>query len=395
MNVKEFRQYLDYLFQSNVTPLVWGIHGIGKSTVPQQYADDGGHKLFNLRLGNMEIGDVLGLPDFLVEGDAYKGKDKKKVATAFMKPDWLHELFAFAEANPDKYAIIFLDEINRVRKDMLNPVFQMAIDRRLHTYKFPANVRVIAAANPPIDNGKDMYWVNDFTESALLDRFCHLKFNPTVGEWVDFAEKTGVNTDWRQFIQDQPMQLHATKTDFSIDEYCRPSNRSTEAAARLYDIQAPKELIYGCVGSSTGAAFYQWVEENRAKRISADDVMNGDYKAIRDRVKKLVDGGRIGELKTTLNEIEKICKEKSETGPEYDLAIGTNICKFLNDLPIDVVYKSAMELCTYNAICRQISTVDDDDKRKMPEQQKLFKRLEDALKSGEIDRTELDGKKAS
>jgi len=376
LDVKEFKAALPYLFKAGVTPLIWGIHGIGKSTIPEQFAAEGGHKLFNLRLGNMEIADLLGLPEFRTD------KKGNKEATAFMMPDWLRDLFTFAETNPDKYAIIFLDEINRFRKDMLNPVFQMALDGRLHTYKFPPNVRVIAAANPPTAG----YWVNDVTESAFMDRFCHLKFSPSTADWVDYAENTNVHKDLVDFIKDHPQFLHANQDTFSVAQYCKPSNRSNEAAARLMDLGAPRELVYGCIGTEAGAAFYSWLDQAKAKRIDFEDVLN-NYEKVQKAVKKHVKEGRMAELKTIIADIDKQAKSRHETGPEYSLEQGSNVCKFLSDIPKDLAVSALISLCLHNSINRQIVRVDEDDKREgMEVQDKLFKTIEKLWISGEIDK---------
>lgn len=397
MNVKEFLNYLPVLFKSEVTPLIWGIHGIGKSAVPEQFAEANGHRLFNLRLGNMEVADLLGLPDFDTD------ENGRKTATRFISPDWLTELTSFATANPDKYAILFLDEINRVRKDMLNPVFQIALDRCLHTFKFPSNVRVIAAANPPMDNGKDVYWVNDLTESALLDRFCHLKFRPSTDEWVDYMEAHEARADVVSFIKDNPSHLHSVQTDFSVDDYSRPSNRSWASAERLLKNGAGKELIYGCIGVVTGASYYKWVEENGAKIITFDDILGMETKGylkdkkLQKRVKELVKSGKISELANLVNDIEKVCKERSVDGQtEFSLEVGTNLVAFIDELPLDLAYRTLNELCLMNAICHQICEIDEDDKREGLElQKKLYNKMETALKSGKIDRAALDETKKS
>lgn len=386
MNIREFTSYLPYLFQSKVTPMVWGLHGVGKTSVPQQYADANGHRLFNLRLGNMELGDLLGLADFQTDADG------NKVATSFFKPDWLKDLFDFAEANPDKYAIIFLDELNRTRKDMMNPVFQMALEYRLHTYQFPANVRVIAGGNPPIDG----YWVNDFTESALMDRFCHLALRPETAEWLSYAGERGLHADWIDFISDQPHQLHSMQASFSIDEYCKPSNRSTEAAARLYSIGAPKELIFGCVGAIAGGAFYNFVEKNKEVTVDPEELFTYTKKT-RKAVAAMVEKGRHAQVKmlcTRLAEsMEKTAvldEEKGIKPREYTMKEGANICDFLRDIPIDISFGSARILSKYVELARVMSYDPDHDGKGYEQQDLLVDHYKKALNAGQIDRAAFD-----
>lgn len=375
-NIKEYLAALPYLFKAKVTPLVWGIHGIGKSSIPQQFCDSGGHRLFNLRLGNMELGDLLGLADFETDDAG------RKVATRFFKPDWLKELFDFCEANPDKFGIIHLDEINRVRKDMMNPVFQIALEYQLHTYKFPKNVRVIGSANPPVEG----YWVNDFTESALLDRFCHIKLQPEIGEWIQHATRLGLHDDWIDFIQDQPHQLHSTQVSFSIDEYCKPSNRSTEAAARLYSDGAPQELVYGCVGATSGASFYAFVANRKEVTLTAEDILKYTKKT-RVQIAKLTENGKYATIKSLCERLSEYAETRTEA---YTMKEGANVCEFLREIPIDIAFGAARTLVKYVELARVLSYDPDADGKGYEVQDKLVKHFEDALKSGILDRTAFE-----
>jgi hypothetical protein len=388
VNITEYKSYLNFLFKANVTPLVWGIHGIGKSAVPQQFADEGGHRLFNFRLGNMsDVGDLLGLPDF--EVDSYHAG--KKTATVFVPPKWRKDLFAWARANPEKYAVIHLDEVNRAHKSLLNPIFQIAIDRRLHEEEFPENVRVIASANPPLSTNDVTYWVNDFTESALLDRFCHLKLSPTVPEWLAHAKATELEPSWVGFIADQPHLLHSTKADFSIDAYCKSSNRSVEGAARLYSVGAPAELIYGCVGSAVGQAFYAFERDNKDKQLTADQILN-ECDAHLSEVRKKVKNGRMADLQLTLAEIYKATAgDISDTTPIFSLKTGENLVKFLQELPLDMQWAASRQLALQNRISIVISDLPEDDDREMPLQRAWVDSLIAAYDAGKIDRAALEG----
>lgn len=386
MNVRDYISYLPYLLKARITPLVWGHAGIGKTSIPQQFCDDNGHRLFNLRLGNMELGDLLGLADFSVDAAG------NKIATSFFKPDWLKELFDFATANPDKYAIIHLDEVNRVRKDMMNPVFQIALEYQLHTYKFPANVRVIASANPPVEG----YWVNDFTESALMDRFCHLALRPETAEWLSYASTKGLAPDFIDFIADQPHQLSALNLSFSIDEYCKPTNRSTEAAARLYSIAGPKELIYGCIGAVAGGAFYSFVEKNKETTVDPEDLFKYTKKT-RAAVASMVEKGRHAQVKMLCERLAEIVEktavldeEKGVKPREYTMKEGAAICDFLRDIPIDISFGSARVLAKYVELARVMSYDPDHDGKGYEQQDLLIDHYKKALDAGTIDRAAFD-----
>lgn len=322
MDIRQYKSYLPILFASNVTALVWGRHGIGKSTAPDQFAEENGHKLFNLRLGNMEIGDLLGLPS--TEGGV----------TRFNPPDWLKEVMDFATKNPTKFAIIHLDEINRVRKDMLSPVFQIALDGRLHTFKFPSNVKVIASANPPTEDYQGVY---DITDMAFLDRFCHLNLSPTHDEWFDYQVENGRSPDMVQFYRAHPLSIeHIGKDCFSVDSLVKPSRRSTEAAMRLYEHGAPAELIYGCVGGSVGQMFYAWLQKNKAKTIRGE-MVRLEYDKYKKTITKMSKEGEVAALKVICNELTDYYKTvkdvKDITKDEIE-----NLRDFYLTIPEDLAY---------------------------------------------------------
>ena len=316
MDLKSYKAALPVLFRSNVCPLAWARHGVGKTTAIEQFAKEGGHWLFNLRLGNLELGDLIGLPS--TEGGV----------TKFNTPKYLQDGIDFAVANPTKYAIIHLDEINRIRKDMMSPVFQIALDGRLHETVFPPNMKVVASANPPTEDYTGVY---DITDLAFLDRFCHVNLSPSIDEWFDHMVATDRSPDMVQFYRMHPLSVeHISNAAFSIDSLIKPSRRSTEAAMRLYENNAPAELVYGCIGGSVGQMFYAWLQKNKATTIRGEDVRL-NYDKFEKRIKKMTKDGEVASLKVicqeltdyykTVKDVKDITKDEIENLKEFYLTI--------------------------------------------------------------------------
>ena len=327
MQINQYKKALPFLMKAKVTCLVWGNHGIGKSSAPQQFCDENGYKLFNLRLGSLEVGDLLGLGDFKLDATG------KKVATQFFMPDWLKDLFDFCEQNPDKQAIIHLDEINRARRDILAPVFQMVLDYRLHTYEFPKNVFVIASANPPTDD----YNVLDMSDKAFLDRFLHIKLAPSRKEWIDYAENK-VDSSIINFIKDNNKMLEMNLEDFSVNDFAQPSRRSWEKVSDLLKAGTPKELqqelISGKVGLVAAVAFEEFL--NKAEKpLTAEEILN-NYQEHIETIKKHSSKktNRADLLKNTCTDLEKFF-EKNEVLSEPQ---GENLVAFINTIPVDLSF---------------------------------------------------------
>ena len=120
MNITNLKKSLPYIIESGVVPMLVGPHGSGKSQVIRQFCGENGYHMFDLRLGTQDVGDLIGLADFKVEND-------RKVFE-FAPPRWLVQCIEYCEKNPDSKAIIFLDELNRGRRDVLQAMFQLLTD---------------------------------------------------------------------------------------------------------------------------------------------------------------------------------------------------------------------------------------------------------------------------
>ena len=193
MNIENLKLAVPSLFNAGITPFIWGFHGTGKSQVVRQIAKGLGDWLcFDFRLNTQaDIGDILGLQDFV------KDSEGRITATTHYKPQWLQKAIDFCEANPEKGAIIFFDELNRAaRHDMIGPIFQMSIDKKLHVWDFPKNLHIVVASNP---NTED-YNVLSLDDLALLDRFCHIKFTPSKKEFFDYARTKETDSSIVDFL---------------------------------------------------------------------------------------------------------------------------------------------------------------------------------------------------
>ena len=161
-----------------------GNHGIGKSEILTDYFSGKGMKVVPLFLGQMsDPGDLIGIPN----------RNDTTGKTEFMPPYWF--------PLDGKPVVLFLDELNRARPEVLQTIMDLALNRTLAGRRLPGGSRIISAVN-----AGDQYQLTDL-DPALVSRFNVVTFRPTAQEWLLWADRVGVDARVRDFIRENPMWL--------------------------------------------------------------------------------------------------------------------------------------------------------------------------------------------
>ena len=238
INSKELETLLE------VTPswqniMLTGRHGIGKSQILTHYFESKGMRVVALFLGQMsDPGDLLGLPT----------KDEVTGKTAFMPPYWFP-----VDGQP---VVLFLDELNRARPEILQTVMDLVLNRKLAGRLLPEGSRIISACNDG-----DEYQLTDL-DPALVSRFNIYTFRPTVEEWLLWATRKGLDERVIAFIQANPELLDRsgdTKEEQGLEK--DPDRRAWEKVARVMEhISDPRQvhqkIVAGIVGVQAAARFF-------------------------------------------------------------------------------------------------------------------------------------------
>ena len=228
--------------EARVSLFLWGVHGIGKSSIVRQVADDLGIGFTDFRCAQIEASDLRGLP--------VKGDDGR---THFLPPS---DLPAGGEG------ILFLDELNRSAEDVLAAAFQLVLDRRIGEYVLPEGWHVVCAGNI----AEAEYSVTQL-DPALRDRFCHVMVeagHATLNEWAEwmwsrYGDRAAsiiefCSMDIRHLEADAPPSF-----GFSVE----PSRRSWEMAFHMleawqrgdYTEAARREALSGLIGQTLTMTF--------------------------------------------------------------------------------------------------------------------------------------------
>ena len=245
INTQELLQVLEST-PADQNIMLSGRHGIGKSQILTDYFTQKGMRITTLFLGQMsDPGDLIGLPN----------KDEKSGKTVFMPPYWFP-----MDGEP---IVLFLDELNRARPEVLQTVMDLTLNRTLAGRRLPEGSRVISAVN----DGEE-YQLTDL-DPALVSRFNVYNFHPTPQEWLLWASRNDIDSRIISFIQENPQSLDGS-TDMKLDQGLEktPDRRGwAKVSAIIHDIKEPnnvhKKIISGIIGMKTGAEFFNYFSTDR------------------------------------------------------------------------------------------------------------------------------------
>lgn len=256
INIQELEQLLEATPASHNIMLV-GNHGIGKSEILTRFFKEKGMEVVALFLGQMaDPGDLIGLPC----------KDEKTGKTDFMPPYWF--------PTDGKPIVLFLDELNRARPEILQTVMDLALNRKLAGKYLPKGSRIISAVNEG-----DQYQLTDL-DPALVSRFNIVNFKPTVEEWLLWAKKenidervTGFIAENRMWLDKDPDSKEGSDTGLEKSPDRRAWKRVSDlikGAADLNDIYV--KLISSVVGAKAASAFIQ--SSSARKILTGKDILS-------------------------------------------------------------------------------------------------------------------------
>lgn len=259
MNIAEAREILGFADSCNHVPLFVGYHGIGKSEIVKQYAEENNMHCEVLILSLMDESDLLGIP--------HKEEHDGVIFTSWAAPAWLHRIIDAAKKG--KRSILFLDELNRSPSSVLGASLQLILDKRLNDHILPTDTLMVAAINP--EDGD--YNVNSL-DPAVLDRMvvCDLEADPVA--WISWAKQAEVNGKVVDFIIKNPNKIHTKPSDNSKGASPRSWTRLATYISFVEEKQIPINTYYikGTIGESLAAEFILFYN-NYTKNISPDEII--------------------------------------------------------------------------------------------------------------------------
>jgi len=220
--------------ERNVSVLLRGHPGVGKSTLGGEIAGTMGLPMFDIRLAQKDPAEL---------GGVYVPNREKKILELY-PPDWVHQVC-------EKPAFVFLDEINAgVSKLHQAAAYQIILEHRVGASQFHPQTVVMAAGNLEEDEALAVP-----LSSALQNRFAHYIMKVDADAWVAWATGKGLAPDIIAYIawRREPALYQRT------GEYAFPTPRSWAMAATV-DGDTLKELprkrlMASCVGAAAAGEF--------------------------------------------------------------------------------------------------------------------------------------------
>lgn len=262
MNIEQMKKNLLLALRANQPVMIWGAPGCGKSQGVLQLCEEHKYEFIDIRLSQRDAVDLLGIP--------FRDPETNRT-------DWAVPKIWPTENKP---TVIMFDEINHGTQSTLSAAFQAIQERQVGEYKFPSEVRFIAAGN----RASDRTYANQMP-SALRNRFTHITVESSEDDWCKWANQKGLSALITGFIRFSPtslneFELHSeTREEEKRVQLVKGNNafatgRSWEAADRLIrqvishdkngtehvDLKAVKQMIIGTVGEEQAAKFLGYAE---------------------------------------------------------------------------------------------------------------------------------------
>ena len=293
---------------ANQNIMLMGKHGIGKSQILEKFYTAKGCKVVSLFLGQMsDPGDLIGIPH----------KNEETGHTEFMPPYWF--------PTDDTPVVLFLDELNRARPEVLQTIMDLALNRKLAGRSLPAGSRIISAVN----NGEE-YQLTDL-DPALVSRFNIYEFVPSVQDWLLWANKNGIDDRIVTYISSNPKALDNQTAVEDLENLEKtPDRRGWVRVSEIIkgkDVlkNSHKSMIAGIIGGVGASRFFDFLDHNHI--LTAKELLQGNFELNRQKL----DSYKTPQF-ATINDAVFVYLESDKYGDKDKGIMSQNLAAYFNYL---------------------------------------------------------------
>ena len=259
-----FNSVVSHVIDAGFPVLIRGRHGIGKSEVVYQFAQERNLPVVERRASQMTEGDLMGLPS--IDGES----------TRWNAPDWLKEAC-------DNGVVLFLDEVDRATMEVRQGIFELTDSRKLNGWHLHPQTRIFAAVNGGEHAGASSYQVGEM-DPAELDRWTVFDVEPTVSDWLTWSKDKVNGLVWDFVNQNHAHLEHMPDAGGYEPNKVYPSRRSWVRFNDTVDnanlLTEPKQnlaSIYNLAASFLGfeaAVSFRDFAENYERMVTIEDIID-------------------------------------------------------------------------------------------------------------------------
>ena len=184
-----------------------------------------------------------------------------------VQPTWLKKLQEKCKNEPDRYHIVFFDEITNALPSIQGIAFNIVLDREVNgIWKLPENARIVAAGN----DMKDSLAANQLAE-PLFNRFSHVYIKTTTESWLNWASEYNIHPAIYTFIAYTKGAV--LRSDYNGEKPNADPRKWEMASKMLYSTRNP-EMLRALVGEDITKEFVAFCNQ---EVITLNDVINENY----------------------------------------------------------------------------------------------------------------------
>ena len=327
MNIEQMKTVIkEIITKTDLTPCVVGHRGVGKSAGIIQACREIGWDYVSLRLGQMEVGDLVGIP--FREGDVMN----------WSCPSWW-------PGDDRAPTVVHCDELNRAQQeDTLQAIFQFVeppaegLHRSLHTHHLSRRHKVVVSINPP-----DGTYQVATLDRALIDRMVMLFVETDYQCWARYAAGRELSGDVRRFLAGNSGMLARQGTPMELQ--VEPTERGWEMVSTLrnecrFSGDLEMEVYAGIVGKEAAITFMRWLADRKGRPLTAAEILN-DWEMNADRAAVQRDDVQAA----TVNDVTTTLQTTPILSPEQE----ANLVAYIAILPRDLRFgfvKSLLKIPT-------------------------------------------------
>lgn len=262
MNIEQMKVVLkEILTKTDLTPCVVGHRGVGKTAGIIQVCREIGWQYAPLRLGQMEVGDLVGIPF------------RDGATMHWSRPSWW-------PADDAPQTLVHCDELNRAQQeDTLQAIFQFVeppsegMQRALHTHRLSTRHKVVVTINPP-----DGTYQVATLDRALIDRMVMLYVESDYQCWARYAASRELDGEVRGFLAGNSGML--SRQGAPMDMQVEPTERGWEMISTLrrqcrFPGDLAMEVYAGIIGKEAAITFMRWLADREGRPLIAEEVLDG------------------------------------------------------------------------------------------------------------------------